>query len=201
MASYRSSLWLATCAGALLVLGIGWLVPTQPAPSTTAQNDSDLWEVWTLLTRLEKECQPDAPSNDYSSTSSAPPTERNRREIIGRLHDLRETAYTEVKTRLEKVRDGEFGEMLIVLAAGLGDAGKVIHAAQIMAYSQYPAVRLCAARELRRLRDPRTAEWFDYVLINDERRVHNDHCSRSVEFYYPVRTVAELALKDMGRWH
>lgn len=180
---------------------MGCLIPIQRPPAPVAQSEGDLWEVWTLLTRLEKECHPLSPSNDYSFSNSAPPTERRRREILARLHELRETASTEVKNRLESAREDEFGEMLVVLAAGLGDAAKVDHASQIMAYSQYPAVRLCAARELRKLRDPRTVEWFEYALHNDERRVHNDHCGRTPEFYYPVRTVAELALKEMGLLH
>jgi hypothetical protein len=80
----------------------------------------------------------------------------------------------------------------------MGDDSKVIPAAKLMAFSESPAVRLCAARELAKLRDPRTTEWFDYAARNDDRRVRNEGCGRSAEFFYPVRTVAELALRDMG---
>jgi hypothetical protein len=88
--------------------------------------------------------------------------------------------------------------MLIVLAAGLGDASRMIPAAKFMAYSAYPAVRLCAARELQKLRDPQTIEWFEYASIHDDRCVRNDDRGSFVEFFYPVRTVAGLALKDFG---
>lgn len=85
-----------------------------------------------------------------------------------------------------------------MLAAALGDAEWVIPATKLMAYSDHPAVRLCAARELGRLRNPTTVEWFDYAARNDDRHVRNDGCGREPEFFYPVRTAAVLALRDLG---
>jgi hypothetical protein len=116
--------------------------------------------------------------------------------ILERLHELREAAAPEVARRLEQPRNDEFVEMLIVLAAGLGDCSMITPAAKLMAYSEYPAVRLSAARELRMLRDPQTLEWFEYAALHDDRCVRNDGCGRTVELFYPVRTEAELALRD-----
>lgn len=151
-----------------------------------------------LLTRLEAECSPDSVANDYVWSTRAPPTERHRREMLERLHTMRDTALAEVTARLEQPRGNEFGEMLVVIAAGLGDQSMIERAAKLMAYSEHPAVRLCAARELRSLRDWRTVEWFEYAAENDDRRVHSDCCGRAVEFFYPVRATAQLALRDMG---
>ena len=157
-----------------------------------------MWEVAVILTRMEAECSPDSVMNDYVWSATAPPTERHRREMLARLHELRDTALEEVRHRLRQPREDEFGEMLVVIAAGLGDNRLVLPAARLMAYSGHPAVRLSAARELRALRDPRTVEWFMYAAENDDRRVHNDACGRTVEFFYPVRSVAQTALGDMG---
>jgi hypothetical protein len=191
MSSHRTASWLALCAGAGLVLGIAGLVKV---PSQAKQS-----EVLALLSKLESECDPDAPSNNYAWSSRAPPTERHRRIILERLHELRDAAAPEVARKLEERRTDEFGEMLIVLAGALGNQAMVIPAAKLMAYSPYPAVRLSAARELCKLRDPGTVEWFEYAAAHDDRFVRNDGCGRVAELYYPVRTVAELALQDFVR--
>lgn len=198
MFSQRHASVLAFCLGAMVVVTIVRLVPLHPDQDVVAPIQQDRWEVWTLLARLEQECSPDSPANDYAWSSNAPPTERHRREMMERLHELGPEALAEVQARMEKPRADEFGEMLVVIAAALGDDAKVEQAAKLMAYSGHPAVRLIAARELKRLRDPRTIEWFDYAALNDDRVVRNDACGRTVELFYPVRTTAQLALRDMG---
>ena len=181
---------LASCTGALLVLGIGFLWRIEPPPGEA--------EVRVLLSNLEKECHPESPANAYAWSSNAPPTERHRRELLERLHALKAAAAAEVRCRLQEQRCDEFGEMLVVLAAALGERAMIRPSAMLMAYSDHPAVRLCAARELRKLRDPQTIEWFEYAASQDDRCVRNDGCGRSTELFYPVRAAAVLALKDMG---
>jgi hypothetical protein len=190
MSLHRHGPWIAASAGAVVVLVAGWLSDIRERPERS--------EVQALLLRIESECNPDSPANNYEWSSNAPPTEKHRREILERLHELREAAADEVRVRLLKKRIDEFGEMLVVIAAAMGDETKIIPAAKLMAYSEHPAVRLSAARELMKLRDSRTVEWFEYAACNDDRRVRNDGCGRTAEYYYPVRTVAVLALKDMG---
>jgi hypothetical protein len=196
METHRHAPWLAFSAGALLVAIIAWMVPSADAP--VSRNDPDRPKVEALLAQLEQECDPDSPWNDYASSSKAPPTERHRRMILEQLHGMSAVALAEVKARLENPPHNEFGQMLIVLAAAFGDATKVIPAARLMAYSEHPAVRLCAARELAKLRDPLTIEWFEYAATHDDRCVRNDDRGSFVEYFYPVRAVAGLALKDFG---
>jgi hypothetical protein len=196
MTKQRLTPWLALCAGALLVAAIAWMVPSADAP--VARGGPDHAKVVALLAQLERECDPDSPWNDYVWSSKAPPTERHRRIILEQLHGMNDAALAEVRSRLKDPPLDEFGEMLIVLAAAFGDASKVIPAAKLMAYSEHPAVRLCAARELAKLRNPQTIEWFEYAASHDDRCVRNDDRGSFVDFFYPVRTVATLALKDMG---
>jgi hypothetical protein len=181
---------IASCAGGLLVLGTGFLLRIGPQPGEA--------EVRVLLSKLEKECNPESSANAYAWSSNAPPTERHRRELLERLHAMHAAAASEVRRELQERRCDEFGEILVVLAAGLGDRAMIRPAAMLMAYSDHPAVRLCAARELRQLRDPQTIEWFEYAASQDDRCVRNDGCGRSKEFFYPVRATAVLALKDLG---
>lgn len=190
MPLHREGPWIAASAGALVVLLVGWLSDVREHPERV--------EVQALLSKIEAECHPDSPANNYEWSSKAPPTEKHRREILERLHGMREVAAAEVRLRIQEKRTDEFGEMLVVIAAALGDERNLIPAARLMAYSEHPAVRLCAARELGKLRDPRTIEWFDFAACTDDRRVRNDGCGRTAEYFYPVRTVAVLALQDMG---
>lgn len=184
----------AVVIGAVLVFGIARMAQP-PVPDVSA---TDRAEVLKLLGELEKECDPDSPSNDYAWASNAPPTERHRRQIIERLHALRDATLVEVGHMLKTQRPDEFGEMLVVLAAAMGRDSMVVPAAKLMAYSENPAVRLCAARELAKLRNPLTIEWFEYAAIHDDRCVRNDDRGSFVEFFYPIRAAAEMALKEIG---
>lgn len=187
---------VAFSLGALVVLVVEWFCPVAQVEPLV---DDRVWEAAVLFVRMEAECSPDSIANDYSWSSNAPPTEKHRRELLEQFHRLGNIVLDEVQGRLKHRRDDEFGEMLVVMAAGLGDDAMTLPAAKLMAYSRHPAVRLCAARELRALRDPRTVEWFEYAAQNDERCVRNDCCGRSApELFYPVRATAQLALKEMG---
>ena len=69
---------------------------------------------------------------------------------------------------------------------------------RLMVWSGYPAVRVCAARLLRDLRMPICAEWFTLAL-QDERVVVNNACGLDVDGkLYPVRLIAELALRELN---
>ena len=66
-----------------------------------------------------------------------------------------------------------------------------------MVWSGYPAVRICAARLLRELKNPACQEWFTLAL-QDERVVMNNACGLDADGrIYPVRLIAELALRDL----
>src|SRR6187401_3518621 len=96
---------IAFVSGAVLVFNIA-RIPHSPAPAVSA---TDHAEVLRLLNELEKECQPDSPWNDYTWANSAPPTERRRRQIIERLHGMRDATLAEAGYRLKTRRPDEFG--------------------------------------------------------------------------------------------
>ena len=102
----------AVVIGAVLVFGIARMAQP-PVPDVSAM---DRTEVLKLLGELEKECDPDSPSNDYAWASNAPPTERHRRLIIERLHGLRDATLVEVGHRLQTQRPDEFGEIPVSCA-------------------------------------------------------------------------------------
>jgi hypothetical protein len=96
--------------------------------------------------------------------------------------------------------DDEMRGMLVVIAAALGDADSVKKAGQEMAWSDFPAVRISAARTLRRLQDPRTIEWF-LDAMDDNHFVVNGGCGTLREKFYPVRSIARLALREVASRH
>ena len=182
------------CIGVFLLLGVaGWTAWTRLVPKP----GPDL-EVSALLDRLRSECDPEALSNNYSGTTTEQPTELACTQILKQLQALGPVARAEVQARLKTSGDDEFGEMLVLAAVVVGDDSRMLEAARLMVWSGHPAVRLCMARELKKRPDPRTVEWFQQAL-HDDRFVLNDACMRGEPArYYPVRVVAELALRDMG---
>lgn len=170
-----------------------WLGSHGPVPRA-----ADHFEIWALLASLERECDPDSPNNDYEWSSNAPPTERRRMELLAGLKELGAPALAEVRDRRQAERDDEYGQMLAVAAAALGDESVVVEASKLMAWSDFPAVRICAAQVVRGLKDERAVEWFQ-VALHDQRSVRNDACATWRERFYPVRVTAELALRELGR--
>ena len=149
-----------------------------------------------LLERLAKECDPDNPGADYAWSQSAMPTELRRDELIAECRRIGPSLIPDLRAEIDGTRNAELRGMLIVIAAALADESQLVPAARQMVYADSPAVRLCAAKELGRLRDPRTREWFEEAL-QDERFVVNGGCGTGRDLFYPVRALAQLALKEM----
>lgn len=189
----------------LVMIGIAclarWQVPphapsaawvTKPAsPAAIPASVTD------LLDQLERECDLSALGNDYLFYP-VPPTEARRRDLLSALRNHGASALAEVRSRLKQPRGAEFGEMLVLAAAALGDETSVAPAGRLMLWSPSPAVRISAVRIFRQLHDPRSIEWLRAAL-DDDRFVLNCGCGTPVERYYPIRTVAEIALIEMGQ--
>lgn len=185
--------FLASFGGALIVIGVALL------PVKTVINEHGHSQiVFTLLQKLERECDSDSPDNDYDWSITAQRTERTRADLLQQLNAIGPLTLDQVQRQRQDALNGEYSQMLTLAAMTLGDDASLMETAKNMVYSSHPAVRLCAARELRKLKDRRTEEWF-YLALKDERSVRNDACSNRQPYrYYPVRVVAELALRDMG---
>jgi hypothetical protein len=92
----------------------------------------------------------------------------------------------------------EWGEMLVLASLRRDNEKSVLDVCRLMVWSGYPAVRVCAARLLRDLRIPICAEWFTLAL-QDERVVMNNACGLDIDGkLYPVRLIAEQALRELN---
>ena len=143
-----------------------------------------------ILARVRHECDPENPDADYSGTLRTMPTERKREAILADARKIGARLLPGVRREMARERDYEVRGMLTVMAAALGDEAAIVQAGREMAWSGYPAVRICAAKTLRRLKDPRTAEWFLAAL-------QDDHFVVNGEKFYPVRNLARMALQEL----
>ena len=174
----------------LLLLGVAWLAQRQSAPSSNPAQQS-------LLNELQAESDSTAPTSDYTYYPG-PPTEMRRRDLIARFRAIGPAALPDIRSRLQQQDNSiEFSEMLTLVATALGDETTLISTAKLLAWSPSPAVRMSAVRVLRQRHDPRATEWLTAAL-NDERYVLTCGCGAPRERYYPVRTVAEITLQEMG---
>lgn len=178
----------------VVVIGVSsialWQVPPQPkAPATTA--------VSALLDELESECDLRSPGNDYQFYP-VPPTEARRHRLISHLQTTGPAALTEIRVRRQQTTNVEYAEMLLIASAAAGDKASFAAACRLMVWSPSPAVRMSAVRLLRQFRDPRGAEWLQTAALNDDRFVLSCGCGAPRERYYPVRTVAEIALAELA---
>lgn len=151
-----------------------------------------------LMAALQKECDPDTLGSDYAFSTSAMPTETRRLALLEKSRAMGSEWLPTLKRYLVQGQDSEFTQMVRLAALAMGDQEQLLPVCRLLAWSDYPAVRICAARELRRLHDPRTAEWFEAAL-DDDRFVVNCACGDDLERFYPVRTVAMRALKELGQ--
>jgi HEAT repeat protein len=149
-----------------------------------------------ILARLRHECDPANPEADYYWTQSSMPTERKREAIIEDCRRIGARLLPEVRREMAREMDYEVRGMLIVIAAALGDDAAIEQASRQMAWSEYPAVRISAARTLRRLRDRRTIDWF-LTVLQDDHFVVNGACGTLREKFYPVRNIAQMALQEV----
>uniref|UniRef100_UPI000A5EC6CF hypothetical protein n=1 Tax=Verrucomicrobium spinosum TaxID=2736 RepID=UPI000A5EC6CF len=156
-------------------------------------------ETLAVLERLKAECNPRSVTNEYVFSTTAQPTELARGKILNELALLadEEPVLSAIRQRLDRRDTTEYAEMLQVLMLGLGDRGSLRPVGELMVLSEYPAVRICAARVLRRLHDVESGEFFIDAL-GDPRFVRNDACGIHPGKYYPVRTIAALALHEMN---
>jgi hypothetical protein len=152
-----------------------------------------------LLASLIKECDLYSPNNNYEFSNGPQPTEWARLKIIQQLKALGSSALSEtIKLRDSRAGYDEAKEMLILISAALGDRGALAEASELVADSNYPAVRVCAARELRKLHDPSTKDALCRAM-NDTLFYRGCACGEAKDGgWYPVRLLAWLALKDLG---
>lgn len=149
-----------------------------------------------ILARLRHECDPANPDADYYWTQGSMPTERKREAIIEDCRMPGGKLLPEVRWQIERETDNEVRGMLMVIAAALGEEGSVEQASRQMAWSEHPALRISAAKTLRRLRDRRTIDWF-LTALQDEHFVVNGGCGTLREKFYPVRNIAQMALQEL----
>lgn len=148
-----------------------------------------------ILERLQHECDPANPDADYSRAQSTLPTERKREAIIAECRSTGRGLLPEVRRALAQERDAELRGMLCIIAAALGDEAALKEACQEMVWSEHPAVRISAARTLRRLKDRRCVEWY-LTALQDGHFVVNGACGTLREKFYPVRSLAQMALQE-----
>lgn len=149
-----------------------------------------------ILARLRHECDPANPEADYNWSQRSMPTEKKREAIIEDCRRLGVDLLPVVRREMACEADDEVRGMLIVIAAALGDKAAVEQAGRQMAWSDYPAVRISAAKTLRRLRDRRTINWF-LTAMQDGHFVINGGCGLQREQFYPVRCIAQIAVREI----
>lgn len=149
-----------------------------------------------ILTRLRHECDPANPEADYQWSQNTMPTERKREAIIQECRKIGAELLPELRRQMAREQDDEMRGMLIVIAAALGDVDSVKKAGQEMNWSDFPAVRISAAKTLRRLQDRQTIEWF-FAALDDGHFVVNGGCGNLREKFYPVRCIAQMALREL----
>ena len=173
----------------------GWLAL---APPRSNESESAPLDVVQWLKALEVECDPATLGNDYEWSQSTQPTERRRMELLTKLQAKpRETAAAISRLALNPAANDERAQMLTLARLDAKDLPSVQRVCRLMVWSGYPAVRICAARLLRELKNPACEEWFTLAL-QDERVVMNNACGLDADGrIYPVRLIAELALRDL----
>jgi hypothetical protein len=153
-----------------------------------------------ILARIRHECDPANPEADYYWSQRSMPTERKREAIIEDCLALGASLLPEIRRHLKRERDDEVRGMLIVIAAALGDEASIESAGRQLAWSEFPAVRISAAKTLRRLQHPRAFEWF-LAAMDDDHFVINGGCGTLREKFYPVRDITHLALRELAAHH
>jgi len=156
-------------------------------------------EAQRLLASLIKECDLYSDNNNYEFSNGPQPTEWARLEIIKQLKALGASALSvTIKLRDSRASYDEAKEMLILVSAALGYRGALAEASELVADSNYPAVKVCAARELRKLHDPSTKDDLCRAM-SDTLFYRGCACGEAKDGgWYPVRLLAWLALKDLG---
>ncbi len=158
--------------------------PPQPVRSSTE-----------VLNDLKKECDNPKVSNESYFTSYLSKTELNRSKYIGELKAMGDVAVSSVRQELPPAK-GEYKQMLVVALAALGDNTAIWQASRLMLKAQLPAVRVCAAHELRKLQDKRLIEPFKQAFSDTFQRMDGSCVNKRM--IYPVRLIASSALVKLG---
>src|SRR6266513_2475013 len=141
------------------------------------------------LARLKAECDVAGQSNSSLWTSYVSATEKARHEIIAQLKSLGAEIVPFVRAEFQHGK-GEYREMLTLALAALGDDAALLSAADVLLVSERPAVRVCAAWQLRGVKDKRTIEQLKKALRDSYKR-QDGGCVRIGEgMIYPVRIIA-----------
>lgn len=173
---------------ALLFVLVPWMVLKWKPNHSLAMQD--------IMDRLQHECDPANAETDYSWSQMSLPTEKKLEAILQDCRLLGPSLLPQIRGQIKTEKNDELRGMWIVVAAALHDAEYLESAGQQMVWSSFPALRICAAKTLRRLRDRRSIDWFMGAL-NDPHFFVNGHCGLQRENFYPVRSIAEIALKEI----
>ena len=162
-----------------------------------AGEDAALSKARDALTRLKAECDVPGQTNASLWTSYVSATERARHKAIEELQSLDGKIAPLVRAESQQATN-EYREMLTVALAALRDDAAILAAAELMVASQKPAVRVCAALELRAIKDKRTIAHFKKALTDPFER-EDGSCVRIGDGkIYPVRIIASDALVELG---
>jgi hypothetical protein len=148
-----------------------------------------------ILKKLKNECDNPKISNDSAWISYCSETELKRIGCIAALKLLGPVAEAQVRQELAAAK-GEYREMLVVTLAAFGDNTSIWQAGRLMVKAKLPAVRVCAALELRRRKDKRLIEPFKQALADPFQRM-DGRCVMP-GMLYPIRNIATDALVGLG---
>lgn len=148
-----------------------------------------------ILADLRHECDPANPDADYSTVQSVMPTERKRAAILERCLEVGPDLLPWIKAAREAETDDELRGMLTVIAASLGDVPSRLPTAKAMIGEFFPALKISAAHVLRPIQDPALVPWFR-TAMEDWHLITSSGCGIQGEVYFPVRTIAALALNE-----
>jgi len=151
---------------------------------------------WSMV-RLKAECDLARQSDKELWTRGVTRTESERLNAIAQLKSLGGKIVPLVRAESQHATN-EYREMLTVALAALRDDAAILEAADLMLVTERPAVRVCAALELRGVKDKRTIGHFKKALGDSYKRL--DGCCMRVGdgMIYPVRRIASGALVDLG---
>ena len=152
----------------------------------------------TLLAALKQECEhPEAPDQPrWMSYLSA--TEVNRWRILLELARRKQEALQAV-VAVKVTANTEYAQMLSVAAGYLGNTNAaIVELPELLTNSPSPAVRVCAARVLRELRQKSAIPALQTALLDPYQRVDGECDEGRNSLCYPVRIVAADALVVLG---
>lgn len=150
-----------------------------------------------ILQILEAECDVPNQTTDGEWLSYASSTENARLRCIAQLTQVGMPAEALILEAAEGAKP-EYSEMLTLSLAAIGNSEAASSTAALMLKSKMPAVRVCAAFILRRLKDKRFIEHLKKALNDPFKRKDGSCVTIGDGMVYPVRLIATGALVGMG---